>query len=106
MHSVNYKKENILVEVHYAYRYDYLHVMIYHTEVNGPCNQISLQWIIRKTNVSFDHHEYLKLMPKNLEICVSTEIIALLFREYAHSFLTLEEWYSWQEVDKLLNGNN
>ena len=101
VHSIKYCKANLIVEVRYAYRNEFIEPRIYNKNFllrEGVFKDINLPWILIKNNPSYDYKDYIKLMPSEIGLQKSMENIASLFKDQASKFLQGKEWSSWDDI--------
>lgn len=95
-HVIIYSKLNLRVDIEYAYRHDYISPQIVNLDKK---RYIGLEWILPKYDSNFiDYKKYNELMPRQIGLEESVKIISELFRKYAATLLSGEEWYSWDEL--------
>ena len=101
-HTIMYTKLNLIVEIIYGYRNEYIDLRISNKNFSIQRDSykfIDLTWIMRRNKPDFNlDKNYSDLMPSKVPLEESLKILSDLFKIYAASILNNNEWYSWDEI--------
>jgi hypothetical protein len=102
---VSYLKNDLVVRIDYSIKNDYLDVKIIKypavrkNDLPTSENSVGLPNLISKYHPNFDYkRDYEMLMPKEIGMRQSIEVVSQLFGQYAIDILLGKKWESWGEI--------